>query len=140
MSTSSSARQQPPPPLRTQPAPRPSSPTSIFARVNSIANTLDQSSSQFSPPLRPSGSSSSNSTTSSSHHHGHNRTASSSSARSSSKAILRKALSRAHDAVVCDGANDVQGAIDAYTEAVTLLVKVLGSVEREEDKRKLKEI
>lgn len=60
--------------------------------------------------------------------------------RPSSKAILRKALALANDAVLCDTANNVKGAVEAYTEAVQLLDIVLDQMENETDKMKLREI
>ncbi|KAG2185848.1 hypothetical protein INT43_002286 [Umbelopsis isabellina] len=60
--------------------------------------------------------------------------------RPSSKAILRKALALANDAVLCDTANNVKGAVEAYTEAVQLLDIVLEQMENETDKMKLREI
>ncbi|KAI8581172.1 hypothetical protein K450DRAFT_233435 [Umbelopsis ramanniana AG] len=60
--------------------------------------------------------------------------------RPSSKAILRKALALANDAVLSDTANNVDGAVEAYSEAVRLLDIVLGSMENESDKAKLRDI
>jgi hypothetical protein len=60
--------------------------------------------------------------------------------RPSSKTILRKALALANDAVLSDTANNVDGAVEAYSEAVRLLDIVLGSMENESDKAKLRDI
>ncbi|KAI8374578.1 uncharacterized protein BYT42DRAFT_576843 [Radiomyces spectabilis] len=57
-----------------------------------------------------------------------------------SKALLRTALQKANSAVLCDSSNNVTGAIEAYTEAITLLNRVLATVERETDRRRLQEI
>ncbi|OZJ06719.1 hypothetical protein BZG36_00364 [Bifiguratus adelaidae] len=59
---------------------------------------------------------------------------------SKSKAILKRALSQAHLAVLSDSANDFASAIASYTEALRLLRQVLNAVERDEDKRRLEEI
>ncbi|KAG0163178.1 hypothetical protein DFQ28_007089 [Apophysomyces sp. BC1034] len=66
--------------------------------------------------------------------------ASSSSSRHLSRVILRTALQKANSAVLCDSSNDVAGAIDAYTEAITLLNRVLETVEKDNDRRRLQEI
>jgi hypothetical protein len=60
--------------------------------------------------------------------------------RQSSKAILRKALALANDAVLSDTANNVESAVEAYSEAVRLLDIVLKGMENESDKAKLREI
>lgn len=60
--------------------------------------------------------------------------------RQSSKAILRKALALANDAVLSDTANNVENAVAAYSEAVRLLDIVLKGMENESDKAKLNEI
>lgn len=57
-----------------------------------------------------------------------------------SKIILRTALEKANSAVLCDSSNDVEGAIDAYSEAIALLDRVLETVEKESDRRRLQEI
>ncbi|KAI8337295.1 hypothetical protein BC941DRAFT_502742 [Chlamydoabsidia padenii] len=56
-----------------------------------------------------------------------------------SKAILKTAIQKANSAVVLDKANDLAGAIDAYTEAVNLLDRVLSSETREADRQRLQE-
>ncbi|KAI9495858.1 hypothetical protein BDB00DRAFT_812206 [Zychaea mexicana] len=57
-----------------------------------------------------------------------------------SKVILRTALQKANSAVMCDSSNDVVGAIDAYSEAISLLNRVLTTVEKGSDRRRLQEI
>jgi hypothetical protein len=57
-----------------------------------------------------------------------------------SKLILRSALQKANVAVQCDSTNDVLGAINAYKEAISLLDRVLSTVEKENDRRRLQEI
>ncbi|KAI7858899.1 hypothetical protein BDC45DRAFT_565004 [Circinella umbellata] len=57
-----------------------------------------------------------------------------------SKVILRTALQKANSAVMCDSSNDVMGAIDAYSEAISLLNRVLTTVEKGSDRRRLQEI
>ncbi|KAI7861811.1 hypothetical protein BDF14DRAFT_1886777 [Spinellus fusiger] len=64
----------------------------------------------------------------------------SSSTKQQSKAILRAALQKANSAVLCDSTNDVVGAMDAYSEAITLLNRVLVTAERENDRKRLQEI
>lgn len=56
-----------------------------------------------------------------------------------SKAILKTAIQKANSAVVLDKANDLTGAIDAYTEAVNLLDRVLSTETRENDRQRLQE-
>ncbi|CAO3594936.1 unnamed protein product [Absidia cylindrospora] len=56
-----------------------------------------------------------------------------------SKAILKTAIQKANSAVVLDKANDLSGAIDAYTEAINLLDRVLSSETRESDRERLQE-
>ncbi|KAF7725097.1 hypothetical protein EC973_000423 [Apophysomyces ossiformis] len=65
---------------------------------------------------------------------------SSSSSRHLSRVILRTALQKANSAVLCDSSNDVAGAIDAYTEAINLLNRVLETVDKDNDRRRLQEI
>jgi hypothetical protein len=50
--------------------------------------------------------------------------------RTRTKSVLAIALSKANQAVELDEANDVQGAIDAYTESVGLLRDVMARVEQ----------
>lgn len=57
-----------------------------------------------------------------------------------SKLILRSALQKANAAVQCDSTNDVLGAINAYKEAILLLERVLSTVDKENDRRRLQEI
>lgn len=57
-----------------------------------------------------------------------------------SKLLLKSALQRANIAVQCDSANDVLGAMNAYKEAISLLDKVLSTVEKENDKQRLQSI
>ncbi|KAI9269253.1 hypothetical protein BDA99DRAFT_346724 [Phascolomyces articulosus] len=57
-----------------------------------------------------------------------------------SKVILRTALQKANSAVMCDTSNDVVGAIDAYSEAISLLNRVLTTVDKGSDRRRLQEI
>lgn len=57
-----------------------------------------------------------------------------------SKLILRSALQKANAAVQCDSTNDVLGAINAYREAILLLERVLSTVDKENDRRRLQEI
>ncbi|KAI8082651.1 uncharacterized protein B0P05DRAFT_570871 [Gilbertella persicaria] len=57
-----------------------------------------------------------------------------------SKLILKTALQKANAAVQCDSTNDVMGAISAYKEAITLLGRVLVTVDKQNDKRRLQEI
>lgn len=57
-----------------------------------------------------------------------------------SKLILRSALQKANVAVQCDSNNDVLGAINAYKEAITLLERVLSTVEKDNDKQRLMSI
>ncbi|CDH51401.1 predicted protein [Lichtheimia corymbifera JMRC:FSU:9682] len=66
--------------------------------------------------------------------------ASSSNAKQMSKVILRTALQKANSAVMSDSSNDVVGAIDAYSEAISLLNRVLSTVEKGSDRRRLQEI
>jgi hypothetical protein len=65
---------------------------------------------------------------------------SSADAKQISKLILRSALQKANAAVQCDSTNDVLGAINAYKEAISLLERVLGTVDKENDRRRLQEI
>ena len=57
-----------------------------------------------------------------------------------SKVVLRTALQKANSAVMCDSSNDVVGAIDAYSEAISLLNRVLTTVDKGSDRRRLQEI
>jgi hypothetical protein len=57
-----------------------------------------------------------------------------------SKLLLRSALQKANEAVQHDSANNVLGAINSYTEAISLLDRVLVCVEKENDRRRLQEI
>jgi hypothetical protein len=57
-----------------------------------------------------------------------------------SKLILRSALQKANAAVQCDSTNDVLGAINAYKEAISLLERVLSTVEKENDRQRLQSI
>lgn len=66
--------------------------------------------------------------------------ASSSNVKQMSKVILRTALQKANSAVMSDSSNDVVGAIDAYSEAISLLNRVLSTVEKGSDRRRLQEI
>ncbi|KAI8089948.1 uncharacterized protein BX664DRAFT_359429 [Halteromyces radiatus] len=56
-----------------------------------------------------------------------------------SKAILKTAIQKANSAVVLDKANNLTGAIEAYTEAINLLDRVLSSETRESDRQRLQE-
>ncbi|KAI8074460.1 hypothetical protein BC940DRAFT_315078 [Gongronella butleri] len=56
-----------------------------------------------------------------------------------SKTILRSAIQKANTAVVLDKANDVSGAIDAYSEAVKLLNHVLSMETRPADQQRLQD-
>ncbi|KAI8637740.1 hypothetical protein BD408DRAFT_447348 [Parasitella parasitica] len=57
-----------------------------------------------------------------------------------SKLILRSALQKANAAVQCDSTNDVLGAINAYKEAISLLERVLATVDKENDRQRLQSI
>ncbi|KAL1934869.1 hypothetical protein VTP01DRAFT_7051 [Rhizomucor pusillus] len=57
-----------------------------------------------------------------------------------SRVILRTALQKAKLAVECDTANDVDGAVAFYTEAVSLLDRVISTVEKPSDRKRLQEI
>ena len=67
-------------------------------------------------------------------------TSSSLDAKQISKLILRSALQKANEAVQFDSTNNVLGAIQAYKEAITLLERVLATVEKENDRSRLQEI
>lgn len=88
--------------------------------------TVNESSS----PFQQSSSSSSTITT----------TSNNNDAKQISKLILRSALQKANAAVQCDSTNDVLGAINAYKEAISLLERVLATVDKENDRRRLQEI
>ncbi|KAI8992477.1 hypothetical protein BDB01DRAFT_847846 [Pilobolus umbonatus] len=57
-----------------------------------------------------------------------------------SKIILRSALQKANIAVQCDSKNDVIGAINSYNEAIMLLERVLLTVDKESDRKRLQDI
>lgn len=57
-----------------------------------------------------------------------------------SKLLLKAALQKANIAVQCDSFNNVLGAINAYKEAISLLERVLSTVEKETDKQRLQSI
>lgn len=57
-----------------------------------------------------------------------------------SRVILRTALQKAKLAVECDTANDVEGAVAFYTEAVSLLDRVISTVDKPSDRKRLQEI
>lgn len=67
-------------------------------------------------------------------------TTTASDAKHVSKLILRSALQKANAAVQCDSTNDVLGAINAYKEAISLLERVLSTVEKENDRQRLQSI
>ncbi|CAO0802465.1 unnamed protein product [Mucor circinelloides] len=67
-------------------------------------------------------------------------TTTASDAKHISKLILRSALQKANAAVQCDSTNDVLGAINAYKEAISLLERVLATVEKENDRQRLQSI
>ncbi|KAK4515964.1 uncharacterized protein ATC70_010924 [Mucor velutinosus] len=67
-------------------------------------------------------------------------TTTTSDAKHVSKLILRSALQKANAAVQCDSTNDVLGAINAYKEAISLLERVLSTVEKENDRQRLQSI
>lgn len=59
---------------------------------------------------------------------------------SSSKAMLSKALQKANTAVLLDNAQNFEGAVQAYSEACTLLTQVMMRSSGNDDKRKLEAI
>lgn len=61
-------------------------------------------------------------------------------AKQASKLLLKSALQKANIAVQCDSTNDVLSALNAYKEAITLLERVLSTVEKENDKQRLQSI
>ncbi|KAI8884795.1 hypothetical protein K501DRAFT_332465 [Backusella circina FSU 941] len=67
-------------------------------------------------------------------------TTSSALTKQQSKLLLRSALQKANEAVQHDSTNNVMGAISSYTEAISLLDRVLVCVEKENDRRRLQEI
>lgn len=58
----------------------------------------------------------------------------------SQKAMLSKALQKANTAVLLDNAQNFEGAIQAYSEACSLLQQVMQRSSGEDDKRKLEAI
>jgi MIT (microtubule interacting and transport) domain-containing protein len=56
------------------------------------------------------------------------------------KAMLSKALQKAHRAVLLDNAHNFEGAIEAYSEACELLHQVLIRSTADEERRKLDQI
>lgn len=58
----------------------------------------------------------------------------------SQKAMLSKALQKAHTAVLLDNAQNFEGAMDAYRDACALLRQVMQRSSGEEDKKKLEAI
>jgi len=63
-----------------------------------------------------------------------------SSKQPSQKAMLSKALQKANTAVLLDNAQNFEGAMEAYSEACTLLQQVMQRSSGDEDKRKLEAI
>lgn len=59
---------------------------------------------------------------------------------SSQKAMLSKALQKAHTAVLLDNAQNFEGAMKAYRDACALLQQVMNKSSGEEDRKKLKTI
>ncbi|EPS44258.1 hypothetical protein H072_1769 [Dactylellina haptotyla CBS 200.50] len=71
--------------------------------------------------------------------HRHHRPASS-AAGSRSKAMLSSALQKANTAVLLDNANNIEGAMEAYSDACALLGHVMMRAGVDEDRRKLQQI
>ncbi|KAK6539629.1 hypothetical protein TWF694_009836 [Orbilia ellipsospora] len=77
--------------------------------------------------------------TSTSTDHRHHRPGSS-AAGSKSKAMLSSALQKANTAVLLDNANNIEGAMEAYSDACALLGHVMMRAGVDEDRRKLQQI